>query len=329
MVNRVWQHLLGRGIVQSVDNFGVMGDSPSHPELLDHLATRFIRDGWSIKRLIRTIALSRTYRLSAESVVAQSAVDPANRYLWRHLPRRLAAEEIRDAMLATAGNLSSARPEGSPAANLKVIELRDTAPDAKRMLQAARDDVHRSIYLPLLRGLTPPALEVFDFAEQSLVTGSRDETTVPTQALYLLNDAFVHQQSRLLAERVLAEDRDAGSDAVNRLYRLTLGRDATAPEIARSQRFVADYESASRSEPLSIAAVKKPLPHVDKSSETTVAATTSTITAKPVVDQNPDNVSRSVEVNAEPTVEPLDPRTAAWTAFCQALFSSAEFRYLK
>ena len=112
MVNRVWQHLFGQGLVTSVDNFGVTGDVPSHPELLDHLATRFVRDGWSVKKLVRAIVLSRAYRLGSEAPAANLAVDPANRLVWRHSPRRLDAEEIRDAMLAAAGTLDPTRPDG-------------------------------------------------------------------------------------------------------------------------------------------------------------------------------------------------------------------------
>ncbi len=160
MVNRVWQHLFGQGLVTSVDNFGVNGDVPSHPELLDYLATRFVREGWSVKRLVRTLVLSRAYRLGSEAPAANLAVDPANRLVWRHSPRRLDAEEIRDATLAAAGNLDLARPEGSPARDFKVVELRNNGPEAKRLAKFALASRHRSVYLPLLRGVTPRSLEV-------------------------------------------------------------------------------------------------------------------------------------------------------------------------
>ena len=103
IVNRVWHHLFGQGIVSTVDNFGTTGDPPSNPELLDHLATRFIRDGWSVKRLVRALVLSRAYQLGSKATPKHLAADPANRLVWRHSPRRLDAEEIRDAMLAAAG----------------------------------------------------------------------------------------------------------------------------------------------------------------------------------------------------------------------------------
>jgi hypothetical protein len=167
----------------------------------------------------------------------------------RHAPRRLDAEEIRDAMLAAAGGLDRAPPHASAAAGLKVMELTDDGPEARRLAEAAAGSPHRSVYLPLLRGLTPRALEVFDFAEQGMVTGSRDTTTVATQALYLLNDPFVRRQARALAGRLLrrADLGDAGR--VDLAYRLALGRAATAREIGRVRRYLADYEAAAAAAP--------------------------------------------------------------------------------
>ena len=137
IVNRVWYHLFGRGIVSTVDNFGTTGDGPTNPKLLDHLATRFVRDGWSIKRLVRTIVLSRTYQLASTASPANQAVDPANSLVWRHSPRRLDAAEIRDAMLAAAGRLSADRPSGSPTQELRMVEIRDNGPEARAILDQA------------------------------------------------------------------------------------------------------------------------------------------------------------------------------------------------
>jgi len=247
MVNRVWKHLFGQGLVASVDNFGVTGEAPSHPELLDHLATRFVRDGWSVKKLVRALVLSRAYQLSAEATAANLAVDPGNRLLWRHAPRRLDAEEIRDAMLAVSGKLDLARPKGSAAMDLKVIELSSISPVAKRLEEDAKKSLHRSIYLPLLRTLTPRSLDVFDFAEQGLVTGSRDSTTVATQALYLLNDPFVRQQSQALASRLIEKNLDENA-RIHLAYQLTLSRTPTQMEAARARSFLSDFEAAARKE---------------------------------------------------------------------------------
>ncbi len=244
MVNRVWHHLFGQGLVTTVDNFGVTGDTPSHPELLDDLAARFVADGWSVKRLVRRLVLSRAYQLGPEAPATHVAIDPANRLLWRHAPRRLDAEEIRDAMLAASGALDRTPPAGSPAMALQVIELPNDGPLARRLAAEAEASVHRSIYLPLLRGLTPRALEVFDFAEQGLVTGSRDTTTVAPQALYLLNDPFVRRQAHFLAERLLADGQADDAGRLIRAYRLTLGRPATAAELQRAARYLAEYQAA-------------------------------------------------------------------------------------
>jgi cytochrome c553 len=245
MVNRVWQHLFGEGLVSSVDNFGLMGGRPSHPELLDHLSARFVREGWSVKAIIRALVLSRSYQLSAEARAENIALDPGNRLIWRHAPRRLDAEEIRDAMLAVGEKLNRNRPDASAAKDLKVMELRDNGPEAKRLAEAARSSTHRSIYLPLLRGLVPHALEVFDFAEQGLVTGRRDTTTVASQALYLLNDPFVLQQSAALAERLLQRTNLDEVGRIHLAYRLTVGRQATEKEIARVKDYLTNHETAS------------------------------------------------------------------------------------
>ena len=196
------------------------GDVPSHPELLDYLATHFIDDGWSVKKLVRTVVLSRAYQLSAEAPTANLAVDPSNQLVWRHSPRRLDAEEIRDGMLAASAKLDRTRPEASPAKDLKVIELPNNGPLARRIDSEALASLHRSVYLPLLRGLTPRALEVFDFAEQGMVTGSRDATTVAPQALYMLNDPFVRRQSLALATHLLKRTDLDDAGRITFAYRL-------------------------------------------------------------------------------------------------------------
>ncbi|MEX2559704.1 MAG: DUF1553 domain-containing protein, partial [Pirellulales bacterium] len=184
MANRVWRHLFGAGIVRTVDNFGFSGERPSHPELLDHLAVRFVADGWSVKKLVREIALSRTYRQASTYDEDAFRADPDNRLLWRAAKRRLDAEAIRDAMLVVSGELDAARPAGSLVARhigdrpISLIGL-----DAS--LPADLDgSLHRSVYLPVLRDRLPEVLDLFDFAEPSLVSGDRETTNVPLQALY-------------------------------------------------------------------------------------------------------------------------------------------------
>ncbi|MFO0883329.1 MAG: PSD1 and planctomycete cytochrome C domain-containing protein [Pirellulales bacterium] len=347
-VNRIWQHLFGRGIVKSVDNFGVTGDVPSHPELLDFLAARFVRNGWSIKKEVRAIVLSHAYQLSCASNPEGVQTDPENRLVWRHSPRRLDAEEIRDATLAAAHNLNLQRPEASVAKEFKVMEIRNNGPEAKKILDQAIASQHRSIYQPLLRGITPRALEVFDFAEQGMVTGSRDTTTVATQALYLLNDPFVQKQSLAAANWVQAKgDVDDGA-RVDLLYRLTLGRSANPAEIERAKAFLADYEAASAASAPAKPPVTTPPPEAVAATESGtsgngndlgVSGQPSTGNAEapagkgkpkpPAPAPNPDDVARTDDTAQQEVVKATDAKQAAWASLFQALIGSAEFRYVK
>jgi Protein of unknown function (DUF1553) len=324
MANRIWQHLFGEGLVSSVDNFGAKGDAPSHPELLDYLATRFIRDGWSVKKHVRAVVLSRAYQLSAEAPAANLALDPADRLVWRHTPARLEAEEIRDAMLAVSGKLDLARSNASPAKDLTVVELANNGPEARRLQDEALASVHRSVYLPLLRGITPRTLEVFDFAEQGMVTGARDATTVATQALYLLNDPFVRRQSLVLAERLLRRTDLDEAGRVNLVYRLTVSRPATARETERAKAYLADYEIVAKA--TESASGVKPKPADDKQPAADPAAKPK---PKPAPPANPDDVDQTGEPVKEESIRAPDAKTAAWASFCQALLGSAEFRYIK
>jgi mono/diheme cytochrome c family protein len=325
LVNRVWQHLFDQGLVKSVDNFGITGDQPSHPELLDDLALQFVRDGWSVKRLIRKLVLSRAYQLGSETLDSNVAVDPANRLIWRHSPRRLDAEEIRDAILASSGKLDLKRPEGSPAMGLRVVELPNNGPLARRLGDEAQSSLHRSLYLPLLRGLTPRSLEVFDFAEQGMVTGRRETTTVATQALYLLNDPLVRRHSLNLAEHLtsLTDLDDAARLRV--AYQRTLGRDPNTPEFARAKGYLARYESAVVERLATKRVLHLPTVVFARNRETGTESAGAKRAAAPV---NPDEVIQVDTPVKEETIEAGDPRTAAWASFCQALFGSAEFRYL-
>lgn len=317
IANRVWKHLFGQGIVRSVDNFGVTGDQPSHPELLDYLAARFVEDGWSVKRLIRLLVLTRTYQLGSDAPASHVEADPANRLVWRHSPRRLDAEEIRDATLAASGKLTSDRPHASAAKDLKVIEMANTGPLAQKILKDAADATHRSVYLPLLRGVTPRSLEVFDFAEQTMVTGSRDSTTVAPQALYLLNDAFVQRQSLALARRLL-EGKDGDEAGRIRLaYRLALGRTPNEREIERAVVFLKETESEIRSETRNPRPARKDPEAGPKKKDANV-------------DVNPDDIDRSSEdARDDSPFAGVEPRVAAWATLSQAILASAEFRYLR
>jgi hypothetical protein len=310
-VNRVWQHLFGTGLVTTVDNFGLTGDRPSHPELLDYLASEFVEDGWSVKRLVRRIVLSRAYRLSSEAPAAHRELDPANRLVWRHSPRRLDAEEVRDTLLAAAGRLQLQPPAASPASALKMIEIRDNGPESRMIQEKGDQTTARSIYLPLLRGLTPRALEAFDPVTQSLVTGQRDATTVPTQALFLLNSGFVRRQSLALAERLLGEAKPDPA-RIHEAYQLALNRPPTPAEVDRAQTFLAQFAKDYQPKPKAPALVPPP-----------VAAK---VPSTPI---DPDNIDRTDAIVPEESVQPADAKTAAWMHFAQALFASAEFRFIR
>jgi hypothetical protein len=205
IVNRVWHHLMGAGIVSTVDDFGSTGQPPTHPELLDHLAIQFVEDDWSIQRLVERIVLSRVYRQSSAFNETCFQKDPDNRLLWRASKRRLDAEVIRDAMLSASGELDMRRPTGSLVARtigdgpISLIGLDNRIP------QDLDGSTHRSVYLPVIRDRLPDALALFDFAEPSLVTGARQSTNVPVQALFLMNSDFVNARSRALARSILSE----------------------------------------------------------------------------------------------------------------------------
>lgn len=227
MVNRLWAQLFRRGIVGTVDNFGIQGEPPTHPELLEHLAQRFRASGGSMKALIREMVLSRTYRLAAAPESKLAAVDPENRLFGRHQPRRLSAEEIRDSLLLLGGRLTLER--GNATAGSYGEDL-----DGK--IDVTKLPV-RSVYLPMARNNLAADLEVFDAANPEVTVGERTPTTVPTQALYLLNSEVLQAQARELgAGAYLFDD----PDAVTHLYRRLLGRPPHPAERERAVTFVRD-----------------------------------------------------------------------------------------
>ncbi len=289
-VNRVWLHLFGRGLVRTADEFGAQGERPTHPELLDHLAVRFQREGGSLKKLLRELVLSRTYQLSSATSERGLEIDPDNTLLWRSSPRRLDAEALRDAMLAVAGVLDAVPPVGSPVSRLGDGPIR-RGTDSRNENPVARK---RSVYLPVVRGFVPESMDLFDFAEPSLVVADRDTTNVPAQALYLMNNEAILQISRAFALRLLAEGNLAPRERIDRAYRLAFGRPPTPREVMRAAEFL-------RTELGDVA-------------------------------RNPTPRSGSVpERRRRPGArgrETSRPGEVVWASFAQALFASAEFRFL-
>lgn len=222
MVNRVWSHLFGAGLVETVDDFGRTGAAPSHPELLDYLAARFVAERWSVKGLIREIVTSRTYQQASTWREEAFLKDPDNRLLWRQSKRRLDAEAMRDAMLAASGELDLSPRPGSLVAELDVQSAPMIAFN-KKVPEDLDGSMHRSVYLPVMRDQLPDVLRQFDFAEPSLVTGKRDVTNVPPQALYLMNSDFVRARAAALARRVMEESEDDG-EWIHAAYQRCLNR---------------------------------------------------------------------------------------------------------
>ena len=234
--NRAWHHLFGRGIVRTVDNFGATGERPSNPALLDHLAARFIAQGWSVKKLVREILLSRAYQMASTHSAANAKLDPDNTLFWKMNQRRLDAESMRDGMLATAGQLNPSPYRGSVLTQVGAVNLGRSLQNLERL--QSTEFAYRSVYLPVARQAVPEVLKTFDFAEPSIIVGRREITTVPTQALFLLNSKFVTKQASAMAERVLK----AGSDKerVNLAFHLAFDRPSTADEQARTTAFLAE-----------------------------------------------------------------------------------------
>jgi len=326
-VNRVWEHLFGKGIVSTVDNFGVMGDRPSNQELLDYLANSFIENGWSTKQLIREIVLSHAYQLSSDAPAAYVTIDPEDHYVWRHAPRRLEAEEIRDAILATAGDLDLNRPATSVVSQLPMVEIRDNGIETKHINEAADRSHYRSIYLPLLRGVTPASLAAFDPVDQTLVTGQRQLTTVPTQALFMLNSKFVARQAYTLATNLLAQTKRSDSERIQEAYRLTLGRPATRSEVSRDKKFISHYEADYRDNVPSSPEVEP----AAKVMPVSLAVADATTDGKPkiVVPVNPDDIDTTDVPVVEEGVQPRNETEAAWLSFTRSLYASAEFQFVQ
>jgi hypothetical protein len=232
MVNRIWQQHFGKGIVATPSNFGLRGDEPTHPELLDYLARRFIDGGWSIKAMHREIVLSKTYQLASADAAANLDQDPVNRWYWRYDRRRLDAEAIRDAMLAISGRLDRNRPSGPhpfpPMASWSWTQhqpFKDVYPTP-----------HRSVYLMTQRIQRHPYLALFDGPDSNTTTDQRFSSTVPLQALFLMNNPWVREQAEGFARRLIS----AAPDAPRRIglaCEAAYGRAAQPDEIERGEAF--------------------------------------------------------------------------------------------
>ncbi|MCR9197755.1 MAG: DUF1553 domain-containing protein, partial [Planctomycetaceae bacterium] len=300
MANRVWQHLLGQGIVATSDNFGRRGRLPTQPELLDHLAGQLIADRWSVKSLIRRIVCSHTYQQVA---MTPTDLDPDNARLKHQNRRPVPAETLRDAMLAIAGQLDADRRESV----VQQLGMYAIATSGKRHASLGETGKlrQRSIYLPVVRGAEPPSLAVFDLPNPDLVTGQRAATTVPAQALFMMNSPFVREMATAVAESAI-RNRDASGAQLDRivsdLYQRVLMRPPSPAEVADAVAFLQAEQTAE--------------------SETTVSAATD------FAPTNSPPTNPATSATATPS-SAADAQTRAVAALVQVLFCSTEFRFLE
>jgi cytochrome c553 len=233
MVNRLWQHHFGEGLVRTPGDFGLRGEAPTHPELLDWLATEFVESGWSVKKLHRLILLSSAYRQKSDDVEKAAAVDPENRLLWRMNRRRLEFEPLRDSLLAVSGHLNRTM-FGQP------VDV--TAPPFSP---------RRSIYGFIDRQNLPGLFRTFDLASPDTTTPKRHSTTVPQQALFLMNSPFVIEQARAFAARADVAEMKNDRDRIDRMHRIAYGRPAEGEEIELGLKFVRAATAEGSAAPLS------------------------------------------------------------------------------
>jgi hypothetical protein len=241
LVNRAWRWHFGQGIVRSVDNFGRLGERPTHAALLDWLARRFVADGWSIKSLHKLIVLSATYQQESKpstqnsGLRTQDSVDPDNRLLSHFPRRRLEAEEIRDSLLAVSGRLD--RTPSGPA--ITHVKNREFLFDHTSKDGTTYHSTRRSVYLPVVRNNLYDVFQLFDATDATVSKGDRSTTTVPTQALFYLNSDLVADCASELANRLAWEKDDTAR--VERLYRIAYGRPPTAREVERASAAAAGF----------------------------------------------------------------------------------------
>ncbi|MFN7843987.1 MAG: DUF1553 domain-containing protein [Pirellula sp.] len=226
MVNRMWQHHFGRGIVGTPDNFGVLGEKPTHPELLDYLTHRFLESGWSMKTMHREMMLSATYQLSTDSDEANLNIDADNQFLWRMNRRRLQIEAWRDALLAVSGRLDS-RLEG-PSTNL-----------------ADQNNNRRTIYAFISRHELNNMLRLFDFPDANITASTRTETTVPQQQLFVLNSPFMIEQSKAFAKRLMDEAGEEIEARIRYAFELAYGRPVNEREMLLAKQYLAGEDDES------------------------------------------------------------------------------------
>lgn len=234
MVNRIWQYHFGKGIVTTASDYGKRGKAPTHPELLDYLATRFIESGWSVKSMHRLIMLSRTYQLSSEGPAENAQVDPGNELYWKFNRQRLDAESIRDAMLKVSGDLDPSIGTEHPFPNPANWNWTQHNPFA-----AVYDTNQRSVYMMVQRSQRNPYLSIFDGADPNVSTAERPSSITPLQALFVMNSQFVHDRSEHFAARLI-DDASDNTRRLNIVFETALCRPPSSDEKQRALAYLAD-----------------------------------------------------------------------------------------
>lgn len=235
MVNRIWHHVFGRGIVETVDNFGLQGKLPTHPELLDFIAIKFREDGWSIKSMIRLMMTSETFQRSVEADQSTMRADPNNLYLARYPIRRLEAEAIRDGMLAVSGELN--REMYGPPVRTYFTEFMEGRGKPSRS-GPLDGNGRRSIYQEVRRNFLSPMMTTFDLPIPFSTFGKRDVTNVPAQSLILMNDPFVHLQAEKMAQRLLEQKGLGLEDRIHWIYKRAFSRTPNENEMTQAKAFI-------------------------------------------------------------------------------------------
>jgi len=316
LMNRVWLHHFGRGIVNTPGDFGMLGERPSHPELLDYLAGRFVEAGWSLKAMHREMMLSRTYRQSARHDAAQAA-DPDNALFGRYRIRRLDAETIRDAMLAVSGKLNP-EPFGAPVTVGKTgdgrmipgVEVLNANRDVIKVDTSSPAVYRRSVYLQQRRSGPATALATFDLPNMDPNCERRDITTVAPQSLFLLNDEFVIERAKDLAARVIKEHPEDADAQVRAAWRLTQAREPSAKELADFNRLLADQLEH-------FAKLKPAKPVADAS-----------LKVKPVKVKSTSKKAAPQPTFPTPTATTQEARVEALGSLCQVLLATNRFLHV-
>jgi hypothetical protein len=248
-VNRFWQQMFGRGIVETADNFGSTGSGPTHPELLDWLAADFVEHGWDVKRLLKKIALSATYRQSARATPEQRAKDPDNRLLARMPARHLTAEMLRDQALFVSGLLVE-KPGGPSVYPYQPAGLWDEAMGRPAYPRSKGPDLYRrGLYTFWKRTAPPPAMVAFDAADRSVCTARRQSTSTPLQALALLNDPTIVEAARFLGQRTLKEGGATPAERATWAFRTVTGRRPSDPELSLLVRIFDEQKAEFAKDP--------------------------------------------------------------------------------